>query len=266
MEGSTNNDAAIEKWVSDKVGSVEIGQYSCFGLILLDYLLTKKTSELMVHEPLSEQQSKLLRKEIQQLEKLSSASIAYREQFRSGIKTILETDQPFLADSLEKHWRFEQLDKNIYNKLDSIEKQRLAREQTVSANKQDRLNNMAFIFTIVSLASVMAAIVTLSPLKKIFHEDSSSLDMTSQLFFVILMTVIIIALAGYLAMKTKGTNRKTLNKISSAQLEYRYQKKIHKKYGNKVPKIIKDILNKVQAFLIYLRIDPRYHVYSSTHD
>ena len=38
---------------------------------------------------------------------------------------------------------------------------------------------MTIIFTIVFLAGVMAAIVTLSPLRKIFNEDSSSLDMTS---------------------------------------------------------------------------------------
>lgn len=38
---------------------------------------------------------------------------------------------------------------------------------------------MAFIFTNVSLASVMVPFVTLSSLKKIFNEDSSSLGMTS---------------------------------------------------------------------------------------
>ncbi|MDQ3838956.1 MAG: hypothetical protein M3297_06775, partial [Thermoproteota archaeon] len=179
-----NNNPDTEEWINKIANLVEIGQYSCFGHILLDYYLTKKIYDLTVDEPIIEQQSKILIKKIEDLDTIRSASITYLEQFRSGINIILQCDQPSLVDKLEKQWRVEQLEKNIHNKLHSVEKERSSREQSILTDKQDRLNKTAFIFTIISLASVMAAVVTLSPLKSIFNENTHGFEMTSQLSFV----------------------------------------------------------------------------------
>jgi hypothetical protein len=64
---------------------VEIGQYFYFGLNLLDYFLTKKISELMTNEPVTEQRHQNLERNIRDFNRIRSATIGYLELFTLGI-------------------------------------------------------------------------------------------------------------------------------------------------------------------------------------
>lgn len=192
----------------------------------------------MVNEPVVEQHPTNLIRMAENIDITRSSCIRYLEQFRSCFKAILYAGQFALLDNLEHGWHLEQLERDIVEKLSSLEKVLVTTEHSISSYKQDRLGNIAFVFTVITLASVMAALVALSPLKERFHENHPMVFFSNELFFVMLSTGGIIALTIYLVMKSYGMRRKLFKRaqklsktLSSLDVKRRYTRKIKDTYS-----------------------------------
>jgi hypothetical protein len=200
-------DESTVKWVQDKVKLVEIGQYSCFGHILIDHLLRRKLSQLILEGSILDVQSSILKKRIEAFDKMRSAIVTYLEEFRSGINTILQSGQTSLVNTLENQWRLEKLRQSIRNKVQSLDSERSSMEQSLLNEKQDRTNKIVLAFTIMGIASVTSAIVPLSPLKDWIATQHHSLSLLTEVFFFIITTLVIISLTVILITKWYDINR-----------------------------------------------------------
>jgi hypothetical protein len=231
----TMNDVHLnQNWVSEIGSLIEIGQYFCFGLNLLEYFLSRKISELMVDEPIIEQHPNKLKAKIESLERTRLASARYMEQFRSGIKALIHAGQIPLVDKLENGWRLQSIQDNILVKLKTIEKELSSREQSLLVHRQDRFSNIAFVFTVISLASVMGGVVALSPLKDQFHKVHPMFFFSSELFFVMFSTIAVIAVTMYLVMKSYGL-RKKIRSVSTKIVRRTYtERETTNRYTKKI--------------------------------
>ncbi len=137
-------DCSTKEWVETSTKLVELSQYFCLGLTLLDYVLTKKLSEIMVNDSINYERQKNFYK-LRDFTNIESATIRYLEQFRSGVNAILQSGQISLLNKLEEQWHLKQLEKNIADKLRSIESEVTYKEHVLSQNKQDSLNKVAVI-------------------------------------------------------------------------------------------------------------------------
>jgi hypothetical protein len=231
----TMNDVHLnQNWVNEIGSLIEIGQYFCFGLNLLEYFLSRKISELMVDEPIIEQHPNKLKAKIESLERTRLASARYMEQFRSGIKALLHAGQIPLVDKLENDWRLQSIQDNILVKLKTIEKELSSREQSLLVHRQDRFSNIAFVFTVISLASVMGGVVALSPLKDQFHKVHPMFFFSSELFFVMFSTIAVISVTMYLVMKSYGL-RKKIRSVSTKIVRRTYtERETTNRYTKKI--------------------------------
>jgi hypothetical protein len=226
-----NLDKNTEKWVRNKVKLVEVGQYSTFGYMLLDYLLQRVLLKLTVEEPVIDQSANNLNKEIEYIDNVRPTGTVFLEEFRSGINTILHAEAPSLVKTLENQWRLDKVEESIRNKLESLNKERSALEQLVITQKQDRMNIISSAFTIMGIASVTAAIVTLSPLKKWLEEETLKFPpffTFNEILLFIITTIIIIGIAITIIFKWHDIKRRIYNKYNSWNEVSRVKKEIKK--------------------------------------
>jgi hypothetical protein len=201
-------DERTKDWVKSRVKLAEIGQYSTFGYILLQYLLQRALRKLTTDESIVVQSDRSLKKDIERIDNIRLGISVFLEEFRSGIGTILLAAAPYLAETLKSQWQLNKVEENITSKLESLNNERSAREQSLITQKQDRMNLISSAFTIMGIASVTAAIVALYPLNKMFRPGE--INSTPQLYgtslggpswgldeltFFVIATVIIIGLA-----------------------------------------------------------------------
>jgi hypothetical protein len=231
-------DQNTEKWVRNKVNLVEVGQYSTFGHRLLDYLLQRVLLKLTIEEPVIDQSARNLNKGIEYIDNVRPVATVFLEEFRSGINTILHAGAPFLVKTLESQWRLDKVEESIRNKLESLNKERSAMEQLVITQKQDRMNIISSAFTIMGIASVTAAIVTLSPLKNMLEKETLKVPpffTFNEILLFIISTIIIIGIAITIIFKWHDIKHKIYHKYY-AWNEVRNVKK-------DVRKVKKDITN-----------------------
>jgi DNA-binding MarR family transcriptional regulator len=189
------------KWIQNQIKLVETGQYSCFGHILIDHLLRRRLSRLVLDASGSALRSSILKEKIENFDKMRSAIVTYIEEFRSGINTILLSGETSLVKTLENQWRLEKLRESIRVKTESLGNERVSLEQSLLNEKQDRTNKIVLAFTIMGIASVTSAIVTLSPLSDWIEKENHFLSYFSQVFFFIITTIIVISLTVVLVTK-----------------------------------------------------------------
>jgi hypothetical protein len=144
---------------------MKITQYVYFGLYQLQKFLTKKVINLK-----AEAEFKKLREQIEWLNSVRFVIIRYIEEFRYDFNTLFEAGEHLLLEYLQKQWRIEALENSIRSKLDLAEKELGTMEQLLVTEKQDRLNKVAQLFTVITLLGVLAQVVILSPIKEMFPE------------------------------------------------------------------------------------------------
>jgi hypothetical protein len=221
-----NVDENAFKWVQDRVDLVETGQFACFGHILIDHMLGRKLSRLVLQGPKLDDASSNLKKRIEDFDKMKSAILAYIEEFRSGINIILFLGETSLVNTLENQWRLEKLRESIRNKIKSIDNERLSIEQALLNEKQDRTNKIVLAFTIMGIASVTSAIVTLSPLSDWIKTEHHFISLLTEIFFFIITTIAIISLTIILVTKWKEITR-WIRTYKETKLYHNYMKKIN---------------------------------------
>jgi hypothetical protein len=180
---------------------------------------------------------------------MRSAIATYIEEFRSGISTILLAGETSLVNTLENQWRLEKLRNSIREKVQTLDNERSSLEESLSNEKQDRTNKIVLAFTIMGIASVTAAIVTLSPLSDWIETQRHSLSYLTQVFFIIITTIIIIVLTVILVTKWYEITRWI--KLNQELREYKnFMKKIRNtgtlssEDGNKLLKEANEAYNK----------------------
>lgn len=226
------SDEDTEKWVRNKVSLVEVGQYSCFGNMLLDYVLQRVLLKLTVEEPIVEQSDRELKWGIDFIDRVRPAVSVFLQEFQCGINTILHAGAPFLAKTLESQWRLDKVEENIRNKLEALNNERSAREQSVITQKQDRMNIISSAFTIMGIAGVTAAIVALYPLNRMLEPGVKFwlFPTIDQVLFFILTTSAIIVLAIAVIFKWRDIKHWISVRRNSRKLTHRYQKDIRSYY------------------------------------
>jgi hypothetical protein len=245
-------DESRERWVRNKVNLVELGQFSCFGQILLDYLLQKILAELTGYEQRVDQPVEGLQETIELIDDVRPASIAFLQEFQCGINTILQAGAPFLVETLESHWRLDKVEESIRNKLDSLNSERSAREQSVITQKQDRTNLISSAFTIMGIASVTAAFVGFSPLEGMVKEVTIFLGIT-----IGVIVAAIFMISRWHRIKQwfyyKSSSRKSISdyrkEISSLEVELRegrYRREQYLEELGKLKRKAKDLLDKAK--------------------
>ncbi len=232
------SDKITEKWVRNKVNLAEVGQYSTFGHILLDYLLQRVLLKLTVEEPIIDQSSRDLNRGIELIDDVRPAATVFLEEFRSGINTILHAGAPFLVKTLESQWRLDKVEESIRNKLESLNKERSALEQSVITQKQDRMNIISSAFTIMGIASVTAAIVSLYPLNTWFKQEIklSPSFIPNEILFFIITTIIIIWIAITIIFKWHNIKHWIYYKYKS----WKYVRKFRKEIKSLTPKLTEE--------------------------
>lgn len=226
------SDEDTEKWVRNKVNLVEVGQYSCFGHMLLDYLLQRVLLKLTIEEPIVDQSDRNLKWGIDLIDTVRPAVSVFLQEFQCGINTILHAGAPFLVKTLEDRWRLDKVEESIKNKLESLNNERSAREQSVITQKQDRMNIISSSFTIMGIAGVTAGIVALSPLNHMLENGINFwlLPTIDQLLFFMVTTTIIIVLAITIIFKWHDIKRWIHFRRNSRKLVHKYQKDIRSFY------------------------------------
>lgn len=259
-------DGDAEKWVRNKVNLVEVGQYSCFGYILLDYLLQRVLLDLTVQKPVVEQSDRQLKQAIKLIDDVRPAVSVFLEEFQCGINSILHAGEPSLVKTLESQWRLDRMEESIRNKLGSLNNERSAREQSVITEKQDRMNIISSAFTIMGIAGVTAAILTLSPLSTMTEEQINIWAFFKGEIFkghiiaFIITTIVIIGLAITIifkwhdikawidhkigAWKDIDKNRKEMKRAFLKLEEGRYKKEEYYKELGKLRRKAKDLFDK----------------------
>jgi hypothetical protein len=227
---------STEKWVRNKVNFVEVGQYSTFGHRLLDYLLQRVLLKLTIEEPVIDRSARNLNKEIEYIDNVRPTATVFLEEFRSGINAILHAGAPFLVKTLESQWRLDKVEESIRNKLESLNKERSAMEQLVITQKQDRMNIISSAFTIMGIASVTAAIVTLSPLKSWLQDETIKVPpffTLNEILLFIITTIIIIGIAITIIFKWHDIKHWIYRKYNS----WNGVRKVKKEIKNLHPKL-----------------------------
>jgi hypothetical protein len=142
---------------------------------------------------------KKLKKMIEQLDNFKSSIIRYLEQFRYGSTFIVGSGQRSLVEELENQWDMDRIEKGIRNKLDlfgrelsSNEQALLAKEQEAFTDEQRYLNKIILVFTVISLGSVTAQIVELSPSSEAF--ELNTIFHKTQLWIVLISTGILVGI------------------------------------------------------------------------
>lgn len=186
----------------------------------------KKLSRLVLQGPKLDDASSNLKKRIEDFDKMKSAILAYIEEFRSGINIILFLGETSLVNTLENQWRLEKLRESIRNKIKSIDNERLSIEQALLNEKQDRTNKIVLAFTIMGIASVTSAIVTLSPLSDWIKTEHHFISLLTEIFFFIITTIAIISLTIILVTKWKEITR-WIRTYKETKLYHNYMKKIN---------------------------------------
>ena len=125
---------------------MEITQYVYYGLYQLQKFLTEEVITLK-----AETDFKKLREQIEWLNLIRFVIIRYIEQFRYDFNILFESGEHLLLEHLQKQWRIEALESSIRSKLDLAEKELGTMEQLLVTEKQDRLNKVAQLFTVITL-------------------------------------------------------------------------------------------------------------------
>jgi hypothetical protein len=185
---------------------LETYQYFYYGLYQLDTFLLKKMYKENIDlnhqknpsESIDERLKKL-KKMIEQLDNFKSSIIRYLEQFRYGSTFIVGSGQRSLVEELENQWDMDRIEKGIRNKLDlfgrelsSNEQALLAKEQEAFTDEQRYLNKIILVFTVISLGSVTAQIVELSPSSEAF--ELNTIFHKTQLWIVLISTGILVGI------------------------------------------------------------------------
>ena len=141
-----------------------------------------------------------LKKMIEELDKHKSSILKYLEQFRYGSTFLVgPAGQRLLVEELEEQWDMERMEDGIRNKLDlfgrelsSKEQALLAKEQEVFSDEQRYLNKIILVFTVVSLGSLTAQVVDLSPWSEAF--ELKTIFYKTQLWIVLISTGLLVGI------------------------------------------------------------------------
>ncbi len=190
---------------------LETYQYFYYGLYQLDTFLLKEMYKRNIdfnhqkNPPESiDERLKKLDKMNKQLDNFKSSVIRYLEQFRYGSTFLVgPAGQCSLVEELEEQWDMERMEKGIRNKLDLFGRELSSNEQEVLAKQQERLtkeernlNSLFLYVTLISLASVTAQLLVLSPVADAFRQKSNILY-NMDLYIVLLFSAIIIGIVFY---------------------------------------------------------------------
>jgi uncharacterized membrane protein len=197
---------------------IEIGQYFCYGLYLLNFFLTKiilKDESIEFSKGIKE---KAVKDKIEKYQNIRSSSIKHLDQFHDGMNAILYSDHPLLLSKLEKQWRLEHMERHIIYNIKSIDQNRNYNSEVYLRIKQDRLDKLIAIFTLFSIFVVFGAIVDAYSLTK----DVNILGITPLTFLLAasLFSIIVIVI---IVFQYHTQFNKLKNKIL-----YRFEKKKYK--------------------------------------
>lgn len=216
----------IVTWVRNKVNLIEIGQYSIFGHILLDSLLRKVIGKLNFEISSTKDSYKNLEDSIELLNKTILASNVYMEELQTGINNILRAGSLSFINTLERHWRLDKIEQNNRKKLESLNAQRSSFEQTLISYKQDRMNTVSTAFTGMGIAAVIAAVVTLNPLKSWIIDHRSNLPQYDEIYVFIILTILTIVITIWIIWKWKSIRNYLSSKANSFRKGHVYSKRI----------------------------------------
>lgn len=173
---------------------MEIGQYFCYGLYLLNFFLTKiilKDESIEFSKGIKE---KDVKNKIEKYQNIRSSSIKYLDQFHDGMNAILYSDHPSLLSKLEKQWRLEHMERHVIYNIKSIDQNRNYNSEVYLRIKQDRLDKLIAIFTLFSIFVVFGAIVDAYSHTKdvnIFGIAPLSFLLSASLFSIIVIVIIV---------------------------------------------------------------------------
>lgn len=205
---------------------LETYQYFYYGLYQLDTFLLKEMYKRNIdfnhqkNPPESiDERLKKLDKMNKQLDNFKSSVIRYLEQFRYGSTFLVgPAGQCSLVEELEEQWDMERMEKGIRNKLDLFGRELSSNEQEVLAKQQERLtkeernlNSLFLYVTLISLASVTAQLLVLSPVADAFRQKSNILY-NMDLYIVLLFSAIIIGIVFYTYRRRLKSAQETRNK------------------------------------------------------
>ena len=209
-----NKDDSYEQWVYDKINFIEVTQYIYSGLNLLDYFLSKTRKDSYkdlenLEDPITETQRRLIKYWIKQFKKIKHFSSNYIEHFESALRS-LKLGEFALYNDIQKYWGLDQMQKDMKDNLKSIEEELSNKEQSLQTNREYQLHKTIQIFTVVIIASVVAALVELHPLKELFdpakhqsiHFDYSFL--TTEVAITITIAAGLIFFILFLVLKSHG--------------------------------------------------------------
>jgi uncharacterized membrane protein len=173
---------------------MEIGQYFCYGLYLLNFFLTKiilKDESIEFSKGIKEKEVK---NKIEKYQNIRSSSIKYLDQFHDGMNAILYSDHPSLLSKLEKQWRLEHMERHVIYNIKSIDQNRNYNSEVYLRIKQDRLDKLIAIFTLFSIFVVFGAIVDAYSLTKdvnILGIAPLAFLLAASLFSIIVIVIIV---------------------------------------------------------------------------
>jgi hypothetical protein len=173
---------------------IEIGQYLCYGLYLLNFFLTKIILKDESFEFSKEIKEKAVKSKIGKYQNIRSSSIKYLDQIHDGMNAILYSDHPSLLSKLEKQWRLEHMERHVIYNIKSIDQNRIYYNEVYVRIKQDRLDKLIAIFTLFSIFVVFGAIVDAYSLTKdvnILGIAPLSFLLAASLFSIIVILIIV---------------------------------------------------------------------------
>lgn len=213
---------------------LETYQYFYYGLYQLDTFLLKRMYKRNIdfnHQknPSDGIDQRLidLHEMIDQLDNFKSSIIRYLEQFRYGSTFLVgPAGQRLLVEELEEQWDMERMEDGIRNKLDLFGRELSSNEQEVLANQQERLTkeernlNRLFLYvTLISLASITAQLLVLSPVADAFRQESNILY-NKDLYIVLPSSAAIILITLYLYRRTLRNVPKREKKETESSQSY----------------------------------------------
>jgi len=187
---SSQKDEEIKKIID----LMEIGQYFCYGLYLLNSFLTKIILKDESNEFSKGIKEKAVKGQIEKYQNIRSSSIKYLDQFHDGMNAILYSDHPSLLSKLEKQWRLEHMERHVIYNIKSIDQNRNYNSEVYLRIKQDRLDKLIAIFTLFSIFVVFGAIVDAYSLTKdvnILGIAPIAFLLTASLFSIIVIVIIV---------------------------------------------------------------------------
>ena len=180
--------------IKNVIDLMEIGQYFCYGLYLLNFFLTKiilKDESIEFSKGIKEKEVK---GKIEKYQNIRSNSIKHLDQFHDGMNAILYSDHPSYLSKLEKQWRLEHMERHVIYNIKSIDQNRNYNNELYLRIKQDRLDKLIAIFTLFSIFVVFGAIVDAYSLAKevnILGIAPLSFLLTASLFSIIVIIIIV---------------------------------------------------------------------------